>query len=159
MYAAVTCHMPVICAAKPGAEVYPLEFFVGVCRLVPQILTLFQTEKGHFPHPFSQRGPVFRKSRQLFEPGKLLCVCRVYIQGQSFNNFENNKMKLSVNEAKFSTGLWTRNRAAIQQFLDFKFFFGPEKFPCLTKNVPLAASKICTHVQTHIAKNYVIITC
>ena len=68
-------------------------------------------------------------------------------------------MKPSVDEAKFSTGLSTWNRAAIQQFLDFKFFFGPEKFPCLTKNVPLAASKICTHVQTHIAKNYVIITC
>ena len=127
-----------IYAAKPRAEVYPLEFFVGVCRLVPQILTLFQTEKGHFPHPFSQRGPVFRKSRQLFEPGKLLCVCRVYIQGQSFNNFENNKMKLSaVNETKFSTGLWTRNRAAIQQLSDFKFFFGSEKSPCLTKNGPL----------------------
>ena len=71
-------------------------------------------------------------------------------------------MKLSaVNEAKFSTGLWTRNRAAIQQLLDFKFFFGSEKSPCLTKNGPLPAlaSKICTHVQTHIAKNYVIITC
>ena len=89
---------------KPGAEVYSREFLVGGCRLVPQILTLFQTKKGHFRDPFSQLGPVFRKSRQLFDPGcpgKLLLVCRVYIQGQSSNNFENNKMKLSVNEAKF----------------------------------------------------------
>ena len=46
----------------------------------------------------------------------------------------------------------------MQQFLDFNVFFRPEKFPCLTKNGPLAC-KICTRVQTHIAKNYVIITC
>ena len=29
------------------------EFFVGVCRPVLQILTLFQTKKCHFSHPFS----------------------------------------------------------------------------------------------------------
>ena len=29
------------------------EFLVGVCRPVLQILTLFQTKKWHFPHPFS----------------------------------------------------------------------------------------------------------
>ena len=56
--------------------------------------------------PFSANG--------LFRPGKLLCVCRVHIQDQSFNNFENNRMKLSVNEAKL-TGLWARNCATIQQ--------------------------------------------
>ena len=32
---------------------YSREFFVGVCRLVLQILTLFQIKKFHFPHPFS----------------------------------------------------------------------------------------------------------
>ena len=61
-------------------------------------------------------------------------------------------MKLSVNELKFSTGLWTRNRTAIQQFLDFKFFFGVEKFPCLTKNVPLAASKLYPCSDPHSQK-------
>ena len=55
-----------------------------------------------------------RKSRKLFRPGKLLCVCRVHIQDQSFNNFENQRMKLPVNEAKL-TGLSVRNCATIQQ--------------------------------------------
>ena len=57
----------------------------------------------------SSLGPVSQKSRQLFRPGKLLCVCRVHI----FNYFENNEMKLSVNEAKW-TGLWARNGVTIQ---------------------------------------------
>ena len=35
----------------PGG--YSWEFFVGVCRPVPQILTRFQTKKCNFPHPFS----------------------------------------------------------------------------------------------------------
>ena len=50
------------------------------------------------------QGPVSRKSGYLFGPGKLFYVGRVCIQDQSFNNSENNTMKLSVNEAKF-TGL------------------------------------------------------
>ena len=29
------------------------EFFLGVCRSVLRILTLFQTKKWYFPHPFS----------------------------------------------------------------------------------------------------------
>ena len=44
-------------------------------------------------------------------------------------------MKLSVNEAKL-TGLWARNCAAIQQVLNLKFAFGPEKFPGLSRNGP-----------------------
>ena len=32
---------------------YAWEFLVGVCRPVLQILTLFQTKKCHFQHPFS----------------------------------------------------------------------------------------------------------
>ena len=34
---------------------YSWEFLVGVCRPVLQILTLFQTKKCHFPHPFSDK--------------------------------------------------------------------------------------------------------
>ena len=34
--------------SRPGG--YSWEFLVGVCRPVPQILTLFQTKKSHFPH-------------------------------------------------------------------------------------------------------------
>ena len=47
---------------------------------------------------------------------KLFYVCLVYIQDQSFNNFENDTMKVSVNEAKL-TGLWARNWATIQLVL------------------------------------------
>ena len=36
-----------------GGGGYFWEFLVGVCRPVLQILTLFQTKKYHFPHPFS----------------------------------------------------------------------------------------------------------
>ena len=59
-------------------------------------------------------------------PEKLFNVCRVFIQDQSFNNFENDTMKLSVNEAKL-TGLWARNCATIQQALISKFAFRARK--------------------------------
>ena len=53
-----------------------------------------------FRFRFRFRGLFLESSR----PGKLFCVCRIYIQDQSFNNFDNDTMKLSVNEAKL-TGL------------------------------------------------------
>ena len=37
--------------SSPGG--YSWQFLVGVCRLVVQILILFQTKKCNFPHPFS----------------------------------------------------------------------------------------------------------
>ena len=43
--------------------------------------------------------------------------------------------RLYVNEAKL-TSLWARNCASIQQVLIFKFVFGPEKFPGLSRNEP-----------------------
>ena len=36
-----------------GGGGYSWEFLVGLCRLVHQILTLFQTKTCHFPNPFS----------------------------------------------------------------------------------------------------------
>ena len=48
-----------------------------------------------------------------------------FIQDQSVNNFENNTMKLSVNETKLA-GLRARNCASTQQVLILKFAFGPE---------------------------------
>ena len=36
-----------------GGGAYSWEFFVGVCRQVLQILTLFQTKKCNYPRPFS----------------------------------------------------------------------------------------------------------
>ena len=72
-------------------------------------------------------GPVSRKFEQyLFGPGKLFCVCCVCIQEQSFNNFENNTMKLSVSEAKLTVS-WARNCATIQLVWILKFAFRTEK--------------------------------
>ena len=51
----------------------------------------------------------------------------VFIQYQSFNNFKNNKMKLSVIEGKLA-GSWARNFATTQQVWILKFAFGIEKF-------------------------------
>ena len=44
-------------------------------------------------------GPVSRKSRERFGPEKMFYVSRDCIQYQSFNNFENDTVNLSVNEA------------------------------------------------------------
>ena len=62
----------------------------------------------------------------------MFCACCVCIQDQSFNNFENNTMKLTVNEEKL-TGLWAGNCAAIQKVVILKFAFGPRKFPGLSR--------------------------
>ena len=48
------------------------------------------------------QGPVFRKCRQLFGPGDQFYVFGVCFQNQSINDFKNDKMKLSVNEAKLT---------------------------------------------------------
>ena len=50
----------------PGYSLEFLEFLVGVCRPVPQILTLFQTKKCHFPHPFSDLAPEIHTRFQTF---------------------------------------------------------------------------------------------
>ena len=46
----------------------------------------------------------------------MFCVCHVTIRDQSFNNFENDAIKLSVNKAELA-GLCARNCATIQQVL------------------------------------------
>ena len=68
--------------------VFPANFSI----LFPSILSL------------KNLGPVSRKFRELLGPEKLFCVCLIYIQDQSFNNFDNDTMKLSVDEATL-TGL------------------------------------------------------
>ena len=55
----------------------------------------------------------FSKVPVTFRARKAVYVCRVCIQDQSFNNFENDTMKLSLNKAKF-TGLWAKNCATIR---------------------------------------------
>ena len=49
------------------------------------------------------------------------------VQDQSFNNCENDTMKLSVSEAKL-TGLYARNCATIQQVLILKLPSGPKSY-------------------------------
>ena len=44
----------------------------------------------------------FSKVPVTFGPGKLFYVYRVCIQDQSFNNIENERIKLLVNEAKLT---------------------------------------------------------
>ena len=79
------------------------------------------------------------KSRKVFGPKKLLSVCRLCIQDQSFINFEIHAMKVSVtkksNEAKL-TDLGAGNCATIKQILISKFAFGPEKLSGLSRNGP-----------------------
>ena len=43
-------------------EGFSWEFLVRVCRPVLQILTLFQTKKYHFPHPFSDPEVVTKRN-------------------------------------------------------------------------------------------------
>ena len=40
---------------RSGGWGYSWEFFVGVCRPVPQILNLFQTKECNYRHPFSHQ--------------------------------------------------------------------------------------------------------
>ena len=46
------------------------EFLVGVCRLVLQILTRFQTKKCNFPHRFSDLASKIRTRFQTWPLGK-----------------------------------------------------------------------------------------
>ena len=80
-------------------------------------------------------GP-FLESLDNFSGPKSAFVFTVFAWDQSFNNFENDTMKLSVNEAKL-TGLWARNFTTIQLLLISKFAFGPEKLPGRSRNGPL----------------------
>ena len=54
----------------------------------------------------------------------------------SITCFENDALKLSVNEANFR-GFRARNCATIEQVLILNFVFGPEKLPHLSRNVLL----------------------
>ena len=70
-----------------------------------------------------------------------LCLPRLYSRSK-FNNFEHNKMKLSVNKTQL-TGLWAWNCATIQQVWILKFALGPEKFPGLPRNGPQELTVSC----------------
>ena len=57
-------------------------------------------------------GTRFSKVPVTFKARNTVYVCHVCIRDQSFNNFENDTMKLSANEAKL-TGLCARNCGSI----------------------------------------------
>ena len=57
-----------IIARGRGGGGYSWEFLVGLCRLVHQILTLFQTKTCHFPNPFSDLVQWPLKSMPVFRP-------------------------------------------------------------------------------------------
>ena len=65
---------------------YSWEFLVGVCRPVLQILTLFQTKKCHFPHPFSDQTSKNHTSFQTWSLG------RNYITYHYLDKSTNNKI-------------------------------------------------------------------
>ena len=99
--------------------------------------------------PFLERPVNFN-----FRARKAVYVCRVCIQDQSFNNFENDTMKLSVNKAKF-TGLCARNCATIQQVLILKFAFGSENLTGLSSNSP-ATGPLLILLLSVICRSYVL---
>lgn len=68
-------------------------------------------------------------------PESWFYVYHVCIKDQSFHDFEHDKIKLSIKEAK-STGLLARNSASIQEDFILKFTFGPKKLPGLSRKVP-----------------------
>ena len=100
-----------------------------VYRPVPQILTIFQTKKCHFSHPFSDVGlGLFLESPGNFlGPESCVVFAAFTFKMKVSIILKSNKMKLSVNEAKL-TGLWARNCATIQQVWILKFVFDPKSF-------------------------------
>ena len=58
----------IIARGRGGGGGYSWEFLVGLCRLVHQILTLFQTKTCHFPNPFSDLMQWPLKSMPVFRP-------------------------------------------------------------------------------------------
>ena len=64
---------------------------IGYSRKIVRILTNFRSNGSRL---ISVLVPVSRKSWKLFEPEMLFYVCRACIQDQSFNNFENDTIKL-----------------------------------------------------------------
>ena len=61
------------------------------------------------------------------------------MQGRGFNSFASNMIKISVNETEWSS-LLARTRVLILYISIWKFDFGPETLPGLSRNGPLATS-------------------
>ena len=120
-----------------------------MCRRSLQTLALFKTRdfillpwRPFLESPDSSSDPKIER----------FYVYRVCIPDQSFNNFENDSMKLSVKEAKL-TGLWVRLTVLLYiQYSISKFLFGPEKLPGLSRNKRLIRM-VCIQVKTSFQTN------
>ena len=119
-----------------------------VCRRSLQTLTIFKT-RDLILLPWRP----FLESLDSLDPKiKRFYVYRVCIQDQSFNNFENDSMKLSVKEEKL-TGLWARLTVLLYiQYLVSKFAFRPEKLPGLSRNGRLIRM-VCTQGKISFQTN------
>ena len=83
-------------AASRAREGTPGNSWWGCAARFPKSWPYFRPKKCHFPDPFSDQGPVSRKSRKL--TGRKAVV--VYVQERGFNSLASNIIKLSVNETK-----------------------------------------------------------
>ena len=86
------------CSPVPLVPLFlvPCSLFCSVCSILME--GRFETVLSCFEHS------KISKSRYRFGSGKLFCVCCVWIYEQSFNNFENNTTKVSVQKEQL-TGL------------------------------------------------------
>ena len=83
-------------------------------------------------------GCTSRNSSVTFRARKAaLCLPRLHLKYQSFNNFKSNKMKFSIKEAKFKlTGLSRLGTVLLFNSLDLKFL--PRAF----REMPLAYKEL-----------------
>ena len=130
-----------------GTRGYSWKFLMRVYRLVLQILTIFQTKKCHFSHPFSNLGlGLFLESPGNFlDPESCFLFAAFIFKINVSIILKSNKMKLSVNEAKL-TGLWAWNCATIKQVWILKCAFDPKSLLDFRETGPRPL------------RNYVIIT-
>ena len=92
--------------------------------------------------PFLERPGNFSGAESCF------FVWRVCIQDQSFNNFENDTIKLSDIGAKLN-GLWARNCAIIQHVFIFKFALGPKSHWVFREMSPRGPSRLAAKLYTN----------
>ena len=73
--------------SSPGGGEYSWEFLVGLCCLVIRILTLFQTKKCHFPHPFSDLEVVTKCNICVYFDGNYVTIAEFSMPAKRFLSF------------------------------------------------------------------------
>ena len=86
-------------------EGFSWEFLVRVCRPVLQILTLFQTKKYHFPHPFSDPEVVTKRNITCLHKTEIMSsLVRLKLQQKK------KPFRIHVTLFTYSFGIETTNR-------------------------------------------------